>query len=514
MSSQVASPVRLQGSILKQIDEQERLISGWISVEVVDREGEIVDIDDLKRALVKYFDRGAPLLFAHSNKPVGRILSWEERVHPETGRRGIYVIAKIFRNYSIDDVVWELIKEGRITGFSIGGQAEKHVATSEDGGEAVIRKNLELMEVSLVDRPANPYAVIDEVNVLAKGEDCESRYMEDDRHFKLMTCPGQRDNQKWRYCGCVRYMICRGYSSEDAERICAKIKDRDEAEKAEINTPEPNNSGGAGMNLVKDSDSGCKNRYLVEEPGGGSHFKEMTCPDNPENSSRFCGCVRYFMTCEGRSLDSAKKICAYIKQRKYGKGAPEDDMLDLLKDLDKEDLLLLLLLKDDAPAIEPAPETQVGEPEKPKEEVENAPGSEEKEVGEVEGPSDAEENAEVVDAKKKDKTNDDNNEVGKSMQEDAGKLEAFLARLVEKLDSLEKRLSEVESKPREEVEKSQPVEKVETPKPSQVATPALPSGPIPQDLEKAMTNILEGRATIDDVKKLIEHVRSQFREVM
>jgi len=36
--AQTRGPVHLQGSILKQIDEEERLISGWISVEVVDRE--------------------------------------------------------------------------------------------------------------------------------------------------------------------------------------------------------------------------------------------------------------------------------------------------------------------------------------------------------------------------------------------------------------------------------------------------------------------------------------------
>ena len=51
-----------------------------------------------------------------------------------------------------------------------------------------------------------------------------------------------------------------------------------------------------------------RSRYL--EPDG--RFKVMTCPDNPKKKSRFCGCVRYMMS-QGKSLESAKRICGYIK---------------------------------------------------------------------------------------------------------------------------------------------------------------------------------------------------------
>jgi len=55
-----------------------------------------------------------------------------------------------------------------------------------------------------------------------------------------------------------------------------------------------------------------------QNPDGS--FKEMTCPDDPSNKSKFCGCVRYFMSEEGGnlSLERAKKMCGYIKRRKYG----------------------------------------------------------------------------------------------------------------------------------------------------------------------------------------------------
>jgi len=59
--------------------------------------------------------------------------------------------------------------------------------------------------------------------------------------------------------------------------------------------------------LLKEAD----NRY--QNPDGT--FKKMTCPDDPDEESKFCGCVRYFMS-QGKSLDSAKKLCAYIAKKK------------------------------------------------------------------------------------------------------------------------------------------------------------------------------------------------------
>jgi len=44
-------------------------------------------------------------------------------------------------------------------------------------------------------------------------------------------------------------------------------------------------------------------------------FKEMTCPDNPDNKNAFCGCIRKMMD-EGKSLESAKNICGDIVRKK------------------------------------------------------------------------------------------------------------------------------------------------------------------------------------------------------
>lgn len=55
-------------------------------------------------------------------------------------------------------------------------------------------------------------------------------------------------------------------------------------------------------------------RYQEED----GRFKVMTCPDNPEKESRFCGCVRYMMAKRNLALENAKRLCAYIKRQKYG----------------------------------------------------------------------------------------------------------------------------------------------------------------------------------------------------
>lgn len=57
----------------------------------------------------------------------------------------------------------------------------------------------------------------------------------------------------------------------------------------------------------------CKDRYMADK----HHFKEMNCP-NSDEKSKFCGCVRYQMSCNGKSEDSARRICAEIYHQKYG----------------------------------------------------------------------------------------------------------------------------------------------------------------------------------------------------
>jgi len=54
------------------------------------------------------------------------------------------------------------------------------------------------------------------------GRDCE-RYLVGSGRFREEYPPGKRSGRRSRFNGCVRYMMCQGYSLEEARRICASI---------------------------------------------------------------------------------------------------------------------------------------------------------------------------------------------------------------------------------------------------------------------------------------------------
>lgn len=167
---------------LKKIDilgsSNDRLIAGWASVEVVDRQGQIVPIDELNKALLRYSIRGAPLNYGHKNHQVGRVINWYIMKHPKTGKWGVYIIGYIFSGEKIYDVVWEAIKDGTLTGFSIAGIANRKEYDIVDGRSVEVLRDITITEISVVEKPANPEALIEEINKFAKsGDDSVIRIM-------------------------------------------------------------------------------------------------------------------------------------------------------------------------------------------------------------------------------------------------------------------------------------------------------------------------------------------------
>ena len=107
-------------------------------------------------------------------------------------------------------------------------------------------------------------------------------------------------------------------------------------------------------------------------------FKKMTCPDDPDGEpSKFCGCVRYFMAKKGLSLDSAKRLCAYIKRKKYGSAldAEKDEvvkeLIEVFRMVDKVEEVELAKLRGSAKEQdeEPAEPQNNEEPSDPMDEI-------------------------------------------------------------------------------------------------------------------------------------------------
>jgi len=135
--------MKLYADILK-IDEDQRLVHGYASTEAMDSQGEIVSKQAICAALPDYLKFGN-IREMHQNSAVGITLD------AEVDEKGLSLTAHV-----VDDNAWNKVKAKVYKGFSIGGRA-----TARDPLNKKIITGLDLTEVSLVDRPANPEALID-----------------------------------------------------------------------------------------------------------------------------------------------------------------------------------------------------------------------------------------------------------------------------------------------------------------------------------------------------------------
>lgn len=135
---------------LAKVDEKQRMVWGWASTERKDLQGEIIKSDAIKKALPDYME-WANIREMHRASAVG--IAKEADVRPMgNGEDGLWLGAKI-----VDDDAWTKVEEGVYKGFSVGGERLAKV------GKEITE--IRLVEISLVDRPANPDCKIEVVKV-------------------------------------------------------------------------------------------------------------------------------------------------------------------------------------------------------------------------------------------------------------------------------------------------------------------------------------------------------------
>lgn len=125
---------------ISKVNDEERMVYGYASTPDLDSQGEVVELEAIKKALPNYM-KFPTIREMHTTNAVGRTKS------AVIDDKGLFIGAKI-----VDDNAWKKVKEGVFNGFSIGGKAVQMV-------ENVI-KELRLTEISLVDVPANKSAII------------------------------------------------------------------------------------------------------------------------------------------------------------------------------------------------------------------------------------------------------------------------------------------------------------------------------------------------------------------
>lgn len=198
----------------KQIDEveilnpEDRIFKAWGSVEVRDRENDLLPMDEFKKIMPVIMDRGGILMDQHSNRQVGKLLNYNFKMKQtsEGPKLGVYLTGKIFKNYEHDDMVWQGIKAGIYKGLSFGGRNKiKDVVFDKNGLTNVLTK-LEGFEFSLVPGMGNQEATMEEINYLAKSE-------------IQKPFAGFKD-----FDDCVSKQKADGKSEESAKNICGRIK--------------------------------------------------------------------------------------------------------------------------------------------------------------------------------------------------------------------------------------------------------------------------------------------------
>jgi hypothetical protein len=142
------------------VDKERRIVSGFATLDNLDKQNDIVTPEASLNAFSKF--RGN-IREMHQPLAVGKMISFKEDkfFDPETKKMysGIYVSAYVSKGAQD---TWEKVLDGTLSGFSIGGKMNKWDDGYDEKMDSKVRiiKDYDLVELSLVDTPANQFANI------------------------------------------------------------------------------------------------------------------------------------------------------------------------------------------------------------------------------------------------------------------------------------------------------------------------------------------------------------------
>jgi HK97 family phage prohead protease len=151
------------------IKSDELMIGGYASIEIVDKQNDLITLKALNEAVKKYMEnpKFRNVMTNHSNVQVGEVVS---SYRDKTGRIwktevddvGFFVVIKLRDDIEKAKEINRGIRKGSLRSFSIGGQALKKVKKSHpELGEYNEINKLELHEVTICEKGINPEAKFD-----------------------------------------------------------------------------------------------------------------------------------------------------------------------------------------------------------------------------------------------------------------------------------------------------------------------------------------------------------------
>lgn len=142
------------------------VVAGYASVELVDKQGDLITRSALKDAFDGFMkgEKYRNVQLAHSNIQVGEVIDsyidsngrmWKSEVDDT----GMFVVVKLRNDIEKAREVAAEIRKGNLRGFSIGGQAFKRVRKSDmEKGDYQEISKMELHEVTICEKGINPEA--------------------------------------------------------------------------------------------------------------------------------------------------------------------------------------------------------------------------------------------------------------------------------------------------------------------------------------------------------------------
>jgi hypothetical protein len=140
------------------VNKETRTVSGYATLDNVDRQGDVVTAEASKAA---FSAARGNIREQHSSLAVGKMVDFKEDSFYDADTQkfynGVYVTAYISKGAQD---TWEKVLDGTLSGFSIGGNiTDSETQWVKDAGANVrFVKSYDLIELSLVDNPANQFA--------------------------------------------------------------------------------------------------------------------------------------------------------------------------------------------------------------------------------------------------------------------------------------------------------------------------------------------------------------------
>ncbi len=297
---------------ITKVDDEERMVYGFASTPTLDSDNEIITLEAVKNALPAYL-QFPTLRVMHQPIVAGTVKSTDIRTE---GEQGLYIGAKV-----IDDNAWRFVKEGGYRGFSVGGHVTKKVGNVISG--------IELVEISLVDVPANKKAKIEVWKSGKLSKDAETVW-------SLANVMIQLDD-------CIDYMNFLGKDTKDLVAALESIK--------------------AGI-VVEAKETENESQDAQEEMWG-----PMSMSKNPDDLKKVIASLDR-VKFENPVAEVLRKVVKFNMQEKLEK---EDAKVETPKDGEEK---VEVATPTEVPAVEvvtPAAEEKVETKEEKKEEVEVTP---------------------------------------------------------------------------------------------------------------------------------------------